>query len=181
MDTQGKEGSFKPLFFVMILSLVIASYWPKALWLRDPVHKLLDPSLGLLINWNLEIGMLMIILFITLITTLVQKYTTDQKTIRELKERQKEINKEMKELQHDPEKMMEIQKELMPLSMNLMKMSMRPVMFTGIPFILFFRWFMDIFTDLGNPKFFGILSWFWFYIISAMVFGSIFRKVLKVA
>ena len=54
------------------------------------------------------------------------------------------------------QKMMEIQKELMPISMKMMKLSMRPIVFTGIPFILTFRWFMDYFTVIGNPKFFGL-------------------------
>ena len=181
MDNTGKKGSFKIFFVIMIISLVIAFYWQNSPWLRQPIHNALDPSLGALLQWNLTIGMLVIVFFITLITTLFQKYTTDQKTIRELKERQKEINKEMKELQHEPEKMMEIQKEMMPLSMELMKMSTRPIMFTGVPFILFFRWFMDFFTAMGEPKFFGTLSWFWFYLIFAMIFGSILRKILKVA
>ncbi len=181
MDNTGKEGSLKVVFLIMLLSLIIAFCWPRFPIIKNSIHSILDPTLGTLLNWNITGGMLIIVLIISLFVTLVQKYTTDQETIRELKKQQREINKRAKEYSHHPEKMMEIQKELMPISMRLMKLSMRPIMFTGIPFILFFRWFMDVFETLGNPKFFGFLSWFWFYLIFAILFGSILRKILKVA
>lgn len=181
MDNQGKEGSLKFVFFIMFLSLIIAFLWPTLSWIRNPIHAVLDPTLGALINWNLTIGMFSIVLLIALITTLAQKYTTDQETIRELKKQQKEINKKAKEFAHDKDKVMAIQKELWPISGKLMKLSMRPLMFTGIPFILLFRWFMDVFVGLGDPKILGFFSWFWFYLIFVMVFSSILRKVLKVA
>jgi uncharacterized membrane protein (DUF106 family) len=179
-EKKAKEGSFKVLLLIMLLSLVIAFYWPRATWISGTIHAILDPTLGSLLNWNLTGGMFVIIIIIALITALVQKYATDQKTIKELKARQKEINKKSREFRHDPKKMMEIQKELMPISMKMMKLSMRPIIFTGIPFILTFRWFMDYFTTIGNPKFFGFLSWFWFYLIFVLVFGMILRKILKV-
>jgi len=180
-EKKGKEGSFKGIFLIMILSLLIAFYWDRVGWIKNPIHAIFNPTLGTLLNWNLIVGMFLIIALISLITALVQKYTTDQKTIKELKARQKEINKKTKELRHDPQKMMEIQRELMPISMKMMKMSMRPIIFTGIPFILTFRWFGDYFTSIGDPKFFGALSWFWFYLIFLLIFGMIIRKVLKVS
>ena len=179
-EKKAKEGSFKILFLIMLLSLVIAFYWPRATWISGPIHAILDPTLGALLDWNLVGGMFIIVFGIALLTTIIQKYTTDQKTIKELKEKQKEINKKTKEFRHDPQKMMEIQKELMPISMKMMKLSMRPIIFTGIPFILSFRWFMDYFTLIGDPRFFGFLSWFWFYLIFVLIFGMILRKILKV-
>ena len=175
-----KEGSFKPVFIVMALSIVIASFWDRVPVLKNAIHFALDPTAGWLLGLNLTFGMIVLVFIISLITTLVQKYATDQKTIRELKEQQKEINKKSKEFKHDPQKMLEIQKEMGPLTMKLMKHSMRPLAYTGVPFILLFRWFMDYFTVLGDVKFFGFMSWFWFYLIFAMVFGGILRKAMKV-
>ena len=175
-----KEGSFKPIIFVMILSILIASFWDKISFLKNSIHFVLDPTLGGLLDLNITFGMLIIVFIISLITILVQKYGTDQKTLKELKDQQKEISKKSKEFKHDPEKMLEIQKEMGPLTIKLFKLSMRPIMYTGVPFILLFRWFMDYFSVLGEPKFFGFLSWFWFYLIFAMVFGIILRKVFKV-
>ena len=97
--------------------------------------------------------------------TLLQKYATDQKEIRRLKKEQKELQKDMKQYKEDPKKLMEMQKNTFPLTIELMKHSMRPMIYTGIPLILFFRWFMDFFAVIGDYKFFGVLSWFWFYLI----------------
>lgn len=170
------EGSFKIIIIVMILSLVIASLWDKVPWIKNSIHYLLDPSAGALLNWNLTIGMLIIIFILTLITTLVQKYATDQDTLKEIKKEQKEIQKQMKEFKDHPEKLMELQKKQFAMFPKQMKLSMRGIAYTGVPFILLFRWFYDYFAAIGNPKFFGFLGWILFYLIFAMVFSSILRK-----
>jgi len=174
--SDNKEGSFKPIFFVMLASLVIAFFWDKLDFIRNAVHYVLDPSAGALLNWNLTWGMLIIVFVIGLITTLVQKYATDQKTLKELKKEQKILQEEMKKYKEHPEKLMELQKKQFEFLPKTMKLSMRAMIFTGVPFILFFRWFMDFFTVIGNPKFFGFLTWFWFYLIFTIVFSSVFRK-----
>jgi uncharacterized membrane protein (DUF106 family) len=170
------EGSFLPIFLIMIASLVIASLWNKIPAIKDAINYVLNPTAGALMNWNLTIGMMIIVLIITAIMTIVQKYATDQKTLRELKDEQKEIQKQMKEFRNHPEKMMELNKRQMAMFPKQMKLSMRGVAYTGIPFILFFRWFDDFFRAMGSPKFFGFLGWFLFYLIFAMIFSSILRK-----
>ena len=164
----------------MILSMIIAFFWNSLAFAKNFIHSILDPTLGILLSWNVTWGMLLIVLLLTFITTVLQKYTTDQETIKDLKRRQKEISKKSQEFKNDPKRMMEIQKEIMPISMKMMKLSMRPIVYTGIPFILSFRWFMDYFTKIPDFRFFGFLSWFWFYLIFVLVFGMILRKILKV-
>jgi len=39
---------------------------------------------------------------------------------------------------------------------------------------------MDFFSALGDPKFFGFLSWFWFYLLGTLIFGTILRKIMNV-
>jgi len=181
MDKEGKEGSFKPIIFVMLASLVIAGLWNKIPIIKNFIHAILDPTAGALLNWDISWGMIVIVFVITLITTLVQKYATDQEALKELKKEQKEIQKQMKECKEHPEKMMEFQKKQMKLFPKQMKLSMRAIAYTGIPFILFFKWFYDFFATLENVKFFGIIgSWFVFYLIFAMIFSAILRKYLKV-
>ena len=181
-DKQGKkkEGSFLPMIFVTIASLIIAFYWDKIPAIKDSVHFVLNPSAGALLGWNLEIGMILIVFIITLITTLVQKYTTDQKALKELKEEQKILQAEMKKFENHPEKVAELSKQQFKFIPKTFKLTSRYVLFTGIPFILFFRWFNDYFIAAGDPQFFGFLGWFWFYFIFTLVFSSILRKVLKV-
>ncbi|MFH1307881.1 MAG: EMC3/TMCO1 family protein [archaeon] len=182
MDKEGKEGSFKPVMIVLILSFIIAIYWDSQTltFIKDFVHIVLDPSAGALLEWNITYGMMIIVLIISLITILVQKYTTDQETLRELRKEQKILQEEMKKFKDHPEKLIELQKKQFEFVPKTMKLTMRPIIFTGIPFILFFRWFHDFFTLAGNPEFFGFLNWFWFYLIFAIIFSSIFKKILKV-
>jgi len=175
-DKEAKEGSFTPLIIFMLITLVLASLWDKIPAIKNAIHYVLDPSAGALINWNLNIGMLIIVLIITAITTVVQKYATDQKTLKELRTEQKDIQNQMKEFKNHPEKMMELQKKQFAMMPKQMKLSMRAIIYTGIPFILFFRWFNDYFVAMGSPKFFLGMGWFLFYLISAIVFGSILRK-----
>jgi len=180
MDKQGKETSFKVLIVLMLIAMGIATLWDKSPILKNSVGYVLNPTLGWLLNLNMTWGMIIIIFVLTLITTLVQKYATDQEELRKLKKEQKDIGKEMKENMHDVEKRKTLQSKQFESMPKMMKLSMRPMMFTIIPLILFFRWFMDYFGTVGDPRFFGILSWFWFYLIGSIIISSILRKVLKV-
>ena len=175
-----KEGSFKPIFFVMLASMCIAFFWDSFPLIKNTAHAVLNPSAGVLLNWNLLYGMVILVFMIALLMTLLQKYATDQETLKELKAEQKILQEEMKKYRDHPEKLMEFQKKQLEFLPKTMKLTMRPLIFTGVPLILFFRWFMDFFTALGDPKFFGFLSWFWFYLIGSMIFSMILRKMMKV-
>ena len=168
------------MLLVMILSLVIAGLWNSVPIISTSVHALLDPTAGVFLTWHVTIGMLVITAIITLITTILQKYLTDQDTLKTIKEEQKIVQQEMKLARSSPEKSMELSKKSMELTMKAMPITMRPLMYTVIPFVLFFRWFSDYFTTTGNPKILGFFSWFWAYLVFSIVFSSIFRKVLKV-
>lgn len=180
MDSQDKKGSMLPIAIIMFISLFIAFAWDKFAFIKNSVHAVLDPSAGWLLNWNLDIGMLIIVFLITLLSTLVQKFTTDQKALRELKKEQKILSEEMKKYKDHPEKVAELSKKQMEFIPRTMRLTSRSMLFTGVPFILFFRWFSDVFSSMGNPKFFGIFGWFLFYFIFTIVFSSILKKVLKV-
>ena len=179
MDTQGKEGSYMPIFVVMLISLGIAFFWDKFPLIKDNVHKILDPSAGALLNWDVTYGFLILIFIITVIMTLAQKYLTDQDTMREMKAEQKKLSQDLKQLDPTSPEYKEMSMKSLQFVGPMMKISMRPMMYTGVPIILFFRWFMDTFTALGSPKFW-IFSWFWFYLIMSIIISSVLRKVLKV-
>ncbi len=179
MDIQGKEGSFAPIFIAMGISLLVAFLWDQVTFIKIWAGYILNPTAGMLLNWNLTWGMTIIVAVISLLITIVQKYATDQKTLKEMKNEQKRLNEEAKKFRDHPEKMMEMQKESMKFMIPMMKISMRAFVFTAIPMILFIRWFNDFFLAMGNPSFFG-MHWLLFYIISSIVFSSIFRKIFNV-
>jgi len=179
MNNEGK-GSFTGIFIAMIASLIIASLWNSVSFISGTAHAILDPSLGVLLNWNYLGGMSFVVLIMALITTLLQKYGTDQETMAELKKEQKELNEKMKGLERGSKEYTEMAMKSMQMMSPMMKLSMRPAIYTAVPFILLFRWFSDFFAIAGDIKFLGIFSWFWFYLIGSIVFSSILRKVFKV-
>ncbi len=181
MDNKGKEGSFAPIYIAMLVSLLVAFLWAKISFIHDWAHAILDPTAGALLNWNVNWGMVIIVFILSYVIMLVQKYGTDQKTLKEMKKEQKRLNEEMKKVKDTPDKFMEMQKESMKLMGPMMKLSMRPIVYTAIPLILFFRWFQDYFGAVGNPHILGIFSWFWFYLIFSIIFSSILRKWMDVA
>lgn len=79
-------------------------------------------------------------LIITIFVTLIYKYTTNQKEMKQLKEDMKKHQKEMKENKHDHVKVMEIQKLAMEKNMKYMMKSFKPMLFTFIPLIIIFGW-----------------------------------------
>ncbi len=179
-----KEGSFKIIGAIMILSLLIAALWDQLPWIKNFIHSLLDPTAGFLINWNMTLGMFAVVIVISLITTIIQKYGTDQETLKELKKEQKIMQEEMKRVRNDPEKYLELQKkqmkEMPETFMKTLRLSMRAMVYTAVPLILLFRWFQDYFTAAGNPMFFGFLGWFLFYLIFSVVFSAIIKKWMNV-
>ncbi len=177
-----KKIGFRTILIVMILTLVIAGLWDSLPLIRDLVHSILDPSFGTLLNWNLYLGMIIIVIFISFLTTLIQKYTTDQEALKELKEKQKRIQEEIKKFQKEGNsaKTMELQKKQFEAIPETFRLSMSSFVYTGVPFILFIRWFQDFFASAGEIRFLGFLNWFWFYLILLVLIGGILRKVLKV-
>jgi len=168
------------MFLVMLVSFGIAGAWNYYPIISQSAHYLLDPTAGALMDLNIYVGMIIVVFLITLITVIVQKYGTDQGELKKLKEEQKLLQEEMKKYKDHPQKLLELQKksfEFMPKTMDL---TMKPLIYTAIPFVLFFRWFNDYFLLLPDFKFFGFFTWFWFYFLASILFNTILRKVMKV-
>ena len=110
---------------------------------------------------------------VTLISTLAQKFLTDQKVLKHLKERQKEIQKELKGCK-DEHLLKELNSELMEITGTMFKASMKPMAATIIPFILLFIWLKGIYTPLMGSK------WIWYYLGFSIASSIVIRKILKV-
>lgn len=175
-------GMLKMFLLLTVFVIVFGGMWNSIPAIKNAVHFVLDPSFGALLVWNIYIGMFVIIILINLITTLVQKYLTDQVSLKKMKEEQKILQEEAKKYKNDPSKLMEFQKKQMEFIPKTFDLTMKPLLFTFIPFVLFFRWFNDYFALPGFAgfKFFGFLSWFWFYLIFSIILSSILRKLFKV-
>ena len=115
------------------------------------------------------------------IDLVIQKYTTDQNLLREIKKEQKLLQGEMKKYKDHPEKLLEMQKKQLEFIPKTMDITMRPLLYTIVPIVLFFRWFSDYFALYPEIKIFGYLGWIWAYLIFAIIFSIIFRKIFNVA
>lgn len=177
-----KNGTFRWIFIVLIISMIVGLMWDQVPIIKNLGHNILDPSAGKLLNWNINIGMILIVLIISLIMTLFQKYMTDQKALKELKGEQKKLQEEMKKHKDNPKKLMEFNQKQMELFWKMWPMTMRPLVYTGVPIVLFFRWFNDYFSSSAFEgfRFLGFFSWFWYYFILTIIFSMILRKLMDV-
>lgn len=175
-----KEGSFRLIGIVMALSFAVAIFWNQFSWIKGSVHAILDPTAGVLLDWNTTVGMIIILIVITLITTLVQKYATDQTALKELRKEQKLLQQEMKKYRDHPEKMLELNKKSMEFFPKTMKLNSRAMAVTIIPLAIFFRWFSDYFLLIPDFRFLGFMTWFWFYLVFSLILSAILRKYLDV-
>lgn len=170
--------SIRTLLLISLLGIAIATFWNSLPFLKNGVHAALDPTVGALLLWNASWGLVLISALISLITSLLQKYTTDQETLKLIRSEQKLIAQQMKEFKGQPEKFLELQKKQMQLLPKTMEITLRPALYTAIPFILLIRWFSDYFTG-ESVKIFGFMGWIWAYLLFAIIFSLIFRKILK--
>jgi len=176
------------MFLVMILGLAVAFSWDSMPIIKETVHKILDPTFGYLMELNLNLGFIIIVTLFTFVTILLQKYLTDQNTLKIIKDEQKIIQQEMKLYKDKPEKQMDLSRKSMELQMKAMPLTMKPVLYTTVPFVLTFRWFQDYFITITeklllvfNPtKNFLLPQWVWAYLIISILASSILKKLLKV-
>lgn len=111
---------------------------------------------------------------VTLLTTLVTKYFTNQNRMKELKEIQKACRIKIKENSNNPQELEKINKQVMECSMEMMKHSFKPMFITFIPLIILIYWLRGVYTIV-------LPSWIWWYIISSVIASIALRKLLKVA
>ncbi len=138
-----------------------------------------DVVFGWSVNINPLFGMIFISFILTLIVTLIYKYTTDQKSMKELKDDLKTLQNKMKEHKADASKMMEIQKESMEKNIKYMKHTFVPMILTFLPIIIIFGWIGAKYAEEGKI-FFGLFGWLGTYIIFSILFSYGLRKALKV-
>ena len=100
------------------------------------LNPIFSPLLALPTLW----AVIIMSFLISLIITLIYKYTTDQNLMKSLKEEMKELQKEMKELKSNPEGAMQVQKKLMKTNGKYMMQSMKSTLYSFIPIILIFGW-----------------------------------------
>ncbi|MBI5065070.1 DUF106 domain-containing protein [Candidatus Woesearchaeota archaeon] len=85
-------------------------------------------------------AVLIISLLLSVIITVIYKYTTDQNLMKQLKDEIKDLQKQSKELQNHPEKFKEVQSKMMKTNMKVMSESLKPMLYYFLPIIFIFGW-----------------------------------------
>lgn len=104
---------------------------------------LLDTIFNPMLGWTLNLppffSILIICAIISLLITIVYKYTTNQREMKQIKEDLKKYQKEMKETK-DLKKLQVVQKKALDLNMKYMMGSFKSTLYTFIPIIIIFAW-----------------------------------------
>ena len=127
-----------------------------------------------IVKANPIVSLAVISVIVTLISTLAQKWLTNQEHLKNLKRRQKEIQKELRGCK-DGNIMKELNAEMMKLTALMFKSSLKPTMVTIVPFLILFAWLRSIYSVVMGS------SWIWYYLGFSIVASMILRKVLDVS
>ena len=112
-------------------------------------------------------------ILVTGVSTLAQKWLTNQEHMKNLKKRQKELQKELRGCK-DECLMKELNMEMLNITGVMFKQSFKPMFVTLIPFLILFTWLRGIYTPLIGSK------WIWYYLGFSVVSSILLRKVFKV-
>lgn len=105
------------------------------------IDAIFNPIFGWLLNIPPILAILILSLILGIISTLLQKYLTDQAKMRRIRDDVKKFQKQYKELaRKNPEKALALQQKMLPLQMDMMKESFKPLLVTLIPFLAVFFW-----------------------------------------
>ena len=178
MNKRGKMSFMKVMIIVYAIGIAVTFLWNQFPIIKNSVHFVLDPTIGALLNWNINVGFVIVMIIFSLITTLAQKYFSDQASLKTLKEEQKLIQQEMKLYRQYPTRTAELTSKSFQLTMKTMPLTMKPTLYTMLPFLLTFKWFYDYFT-VNSVKVFG-MYWLLAYFIILLVLSPLFRKIFKV-
>ena len=109
--------------------------------LMNLVYRLFDIILGWSFNIDPMLGVFVVSLVMGLLSTIVYKYFTDQKKLKELNVRRKELSEELKKNSSNPAKVKELNAELMKMGfLDQYKYTWKAMLITLLPFFLIFAW-----------------------------------------
>jgi uncharacterized membrane protein (DUF106 family) len=99
-----------------------------------------DPLFDPLLQLGAFGAIILVSFILSVLITTIYKLMTNQKEMKEMKDKTKAYQKEIKKHQNDPKKMMSIQKDMMSLQGKYMMKSMKPTLVTFLPIMIIFGW-----------------------------------------
>src|SRR3989344_8762734 len=113
-------------------------------------YEYLDKSVGVLLNWHQLYGMAALTFILTLLITIIYKYTSNQAELKRIREESIQIQKELKDHKDNPAKMMELQKKQFKSAfIDSFRHNMWPMMITIIPVGILFAYLRGYYVNMG--------------------------------
>jgi|GEM_PF-1008616 len=124
---------------------------------------------------------------VTFVITLMYRFLTDPKKMKELKDRAKAISEKTKEIQKaDPEEAKKLTNEMLEITNKQMMASMKPMLATLLVAALVLPWMAAQFAGPmvklpADLPYFGVdLGWLMWYILISIPASQILRKAMGV-
>ncbi|MCX6709748.1 MAG: EMC3/TMCO1 family protein [Candidatus Woesearchaeota archaeon] len=103
-------------------------------------NAILDPVFMPILKISPLLAIAAISFLITLIITFIYKWTTNQKLMKELKDKLGSYQQQMKEAKNDQKKLMQMNAEVMKINGDYMKYSLKSTLISWIPILIIFAW-----------------------------------------
>ena len=137
-----------------------------------------DAVFGWSINISPLFGIFVVSAVLTIITTLIYKYTTNQTRMKAIRDELKSLQVDMKKEKDNPKKVIELQKVMWEKNLESMKHNIKPMLITFLPVIFVFRWMGETFAPFGDVLW--TFGWLGTYLIFTIILSMVLRKLLKV-
>jgi uncharacterized membrane protein (DUF106 family) len=150
---------------------------------NEVMSAIFGPVLGLQPMLSLAV----VSIAVTFVITLIYRFLSDPKKLKELKDRTKEISARTKEVQKsDPEEAKKLTDEMLQITNKQMMASMKPMLATLLVAAFTLPWMATTFTGqivllpADVPVFGADLGWLMWYILISIPASQILRKLMGV-
>ncbi|MBN2454639.1 DUF106 domain-containing protein, partial [Candidatus Woesearchaeota archaeon] len=126
------------------------------------INNAVDPVFSYVLGAPPIVAIALISLLLSAFITVIYKYTTNQKMLKQIRGEMKELQKELKASRTDPKKASELNQQILKKTGQQMKHSMRSYIFTIIPVILIFSWMQGhvAYYNISPGEEFTTTAWF---------------------
>jgi len=147
------------------------------------MNAIFAPVMGL----NPALSLAVISVTITFVITVLYRFLSDPKKLKDLRDRTKEINAKIKEMQKsNPEEAKKLTNEMLEITNKQMMASMKPMLATLLIAALYLPWMSEHFKGpvvmlpVSVPIFGADLGWIMWFILISVPASQIMRKAMGV-
>jgi uncharacterized membrane protein (DUF106 family) len=153
----------------------------------DATASILNMMFAPLLGMNPILSLIGISVVLTFIITILYRFLTDPKKLKEMRDRAKEISQKSKEVaKANPEEAKKMTDEMLSITNKQMMASMKPMLATLLIAALFLPWMAATFTGtvanlpIDVPFVGSSVGWLGWYLIISIPASQMLRKILGV-